>query len=219
MYLALMRAQYLIETRAWMDEAVHIQVNTADLDLSVVGSNLFATGVSALRTGDLATARNTLSDLRARHRTMAGREMAQNSSSSSGTQDQGVLTVLEKELEALIRLEEGKMDNAMHLLKEAISIEESMRFGYGPPEPVKPAHELFGEMLLDLHRSEEAQQQFQLALARAPKRALSLLGLARAAARAGDRTAAQHAYTELRAIWKATPTQPELQELATVLSQ
>lgn len=207
-YLARMRAQYLIETRAWTDEAVRIQVHTAGLDLSTVGSHLFATGVSALRTGDLATAHNTLSDLRARHRTMAGQGAAQNSPASNGVHDQKVLSIFARELEALIRFEEGEKDKAIQLLQEAVAIEESMNFGYGPPEPVKPAHELFGEMLLDLNRPEEARHQFQLALARAPKRALSLLGLARATARTGDRAAAQQAYTELRAIWKAALAQP-----------
>jgi predicted Zn-dependent protease len=66
--------------------------------------------------------------------------------------------------------------------------------------PPKPAHELLGEMLLNLDRPLEARRHFALALERAPKRTLSLLGLARAAARTGDKGLAQEIYAELRSI-------------------
>ncbi|MEE8115550.1 MAG: hypothetical protein V3T28_00475, partial [Gemmatimonadales bacterium] len=47
----------------------------------------------------------------------------------------------------------------------------------------------------------EAQRQFEQALALAPNRALSLLGLGRAALAAGDRETAARAYGTLREIW------------------
>src|SRR5438128_1341083 len=84
---------------------------------------------------------------------------------------------------------------------------------FGPPPDVKPAHELFGEMLLEAGRAAEAQREFARALALAPKRALSLLGLGRAAAAAGDRATAAQAYREVREIWhRADPGLPGLAE-------
>jgi len=84
---------------------------------------------------------------------------------------------------------------------------------------VKPAHELFGEMLLEAGRAGEAQREFARALELAPKRALSLLGLGRAAAAAGDRATAARAYDELRQIWhRADPNTPGLVEAARFLA-
>src|SRR6266550_3518764 len=62
-------------------------------------------------------------------------------------------------------------------------------------------------------RPREAEREFARALALAPKRALSLLGLGRAAAAAGERKTAARAYDELRAIWhRADPAMPGLVE-------
>jgi hypothetical protein len=51
---------------------------------------------------------------------------------------------------------------------------------FGPPNPVKPAHELLAETLLAEGRFEEAKIHFELALKRAPGRRLSLEGHAQA---------------------------------------
>jgi cytochrome c-type biogenesis protein CcmH/NrfG len=52
--------------------------------------------------------------------------------------------------------------------------------------------------------------QFELALQRAPKRALSLLGLARAYVALGDKTAAREAYGDLKKIWSGAD--PEIRK-------
>ena len=68
-------------------------------------------------------------------------------------------------------------------------------------------------------RPQEAQQEFARALALAPKRALSLLGLGRAAAAAGDRATATRAYSELREIWHgADPSLPGLADATRFLA-
>src|SRR3989454_3377298 len=107
----------------------------------------------------------------------------------------------------------GATDEAVRLMREAAALEDRMPAEFGPPADVKPAHELFGEMLLEAGRAAEAQREFARALALAPKRALSLLGLGRAAAAAGDRATAAQAYREVREIWhRADPGLPGLAE-------
>ena len=74
---------------------------------------------------------------------------------------------------------------------------------------VKPAHELAGEILLAAGRSADARREFDAALAQAPGRSLSLLGLARAADASGDVAAARDARTRLAQNWrKADPDVP-----------
>jgi predicted Zn-dependent protease len=50
---------------------------------------------------------------------------------------------------------------------------------FGPPTIEEPTDELLGELLLQLHRSSEAREAFQTALARAPGRRPVVEALAR----------------------------------------
>ena len=85
---------------------------------------------------------------------------------------------------------------------------------FGPPEVPKPAHEMMGELLLELGKPAEAVPEFEAALERAPKRSRSLLGLARARTRAGDAGAGRAVYRELAAIWHtADEDLPDLDEV------
>ncbi len=103
---------------------------------------------------------------------------------------------------------------ALAAIERAAADEDAASYEFGPPVVVKPAHELAGELLLDLGRPAEARRHFEQALARAPRRSLSLLGLARAAARSGDAAAARRAYADLARSWRqADPDLPELAEV------
>ena len=61
------------------------------------------------------------------------------------------------------------------------SAEESLPLDFGPPIIVKPSHELYGDVLMKLGRPDDAHAQYEKALARAPRRSLSVAGLAQAA--------------------------------------
>lgn len=128
--------------------------------------------------------------------------------------DPRVPQVMAQQLEAAILFAEGRREEALVLARQAAVVEAGLAFEFGPPVPVKPVNEQVGEMLMDLRRPKEAMEAFELSLKRTPKRALSLLGLARAATAAKDVATAQRAYGELRDVWKkADKTLPELKEV------
>ena len=128
--------------------------------------------------------------------------------------DPRVPQVMAQQLEAAILFSEGRREEALVLARQAAVVEASLSFEFGPPVPVKPVNEQVGEMLMDLRRPKEAMEAFELALKRTPRRALSLLGLARAATAAKDVATADRAYSELRDVWKkADKTLPELKEI------
>lgn len=130
--------------------------------------------------------------------------------------DPRIPQVMAQQLEAALIFVEGRREEALVLARQAAIVEASLPFEFGPPMPVKPVNEQVGEMLMDLRRPKEAIEAFELSLKRTPKRALSLLGLARAATAAKDVATAQRAYGELRDIWKkADKTLPELKEVGT----
>lgn len=105
-----------------------------------------------------------------------------------------------KSLAALVALEEGKTDRALELLDEATAIEANRPLEYGPPSIVKPSHELYGEVLVALDRPDDARTQFELGLERAPRRSLSLAGLASAAEATGEEAVLMAACGELESI-------------------
>jgi cytochrome c-type biogenesis protein CcmH/NrfG len=79
---------------------------------------------------------------------------------------------------------------------------------------------LLGEILLQAKRYKEATEQFQVALSRQPNRARSLLGTARAAARAGDQKGATEIYSAFLKQWQQADAQlPELREAQEYLKQ
>jgi len=121
--------------------------------------------------------------------------------------------VRELQVAAVARAVKGAYEEAIALMKNAVDLEEKLSPPSGPPEMIKPSHELFGEILLRAGRPKEAVPQFATSLARHPKRARSLLGAARAAAQSGDRAGAVTAYATLLQVWaQADPDLPELKE-------
>jgi tetratricopeptide (TPR) repeat protein len=120
---------------------------------------------------------------------------------STSKKDLVVADVLKNSLRALIEWKLGRTEAALGLLEAATAAEEAMPMDFGPPIIVKPSHELYGELLLQIERPAEAQIQFRKALERAPRRSLSLAGLASAARAAGDQATVIYACAELSTIY------------------
>ena len=173
--------------------------NTAGLDAAALAVDLFATGSTALNRGDRGIADKALAQLgELRPNQPNG---AHGGHAYSG--DEQAVRIMEHELAAMILLADGRSSDAIGRMKAAVALEDKLPYEFGPPVPPKPAHELLGEMLLSLDQPKLARVQFELALQRAPKRALSLLGLARAHEQSGDRAEAAAVYGDLQQMWSA----------------
>ena len=188
-----MRARYVVETRSFEELA-----NARDFDTS---GELFAIGMSAARRGDPRLVE------------MALAELARRAGSRETGNRQTDVAVMERELAALLALATGRKGDAVLRMQEAVALDRDLPPPLGPPRPLKPAPELFGEVLLELGRPGEAAAEFDRALARWPNRSLSLLGRARAAAALGDLESARRHYRRLLANWRnADAGLPELKE-------
>jgi tetratricopeptide (TPR) repeat protein len=133
----------------------------------------------------------------------------------SAGNDKRVAAIMAQQLEAVLIFAEGRRDEALVLARQAAVVEEGLSFEFGPPLPVKPPHELVGDLLMDVRRPGEAVAAYEAALRRTPGRALSLLGLYRAATASRQPQKAIQAAAELRRIWqRADKTLPELKEIA-----
>jgi tetratricopeptide (TPR) repeat protein len=220
-YLA-MRARYLLETGQWEPIALEGATPAAgDAHAGMPGMSgmgqydtsnawVFVAGVSAAKRGDRATADAAEARLRAaREKTSAG----------GNAYAAKEVAILEKELAAIARLAAGQHDEALRLAKEAADIEVTMDAPSGPPDPMKPALELYGEVLLEANRPADAMNVFEQSLFRTPKRTPSLLGFARAAVKAGNMTAARQHYSELANMPGAAPGSLAVQEAQKFLKQ
>lgn len=98
---------------------------------------------------------------------------------------------------AWLELAHQEADSALIHMREAALREDATEKSAVTPGPLAPARELLGEMLLALHRPDEALTGYRAVLAREPGRLRSLEGARRAALAAGDRKAAAQYGAEL----------------------
>jgi tetratricopeptide (TPR) repeat protein len=122
-----------------------------------------------------------------------------------------IITLQAREAESFAAEAAGDSENAVTKLKEAVAIEDSIDDLSQPPYPPIPANELYGYLLLDLKRPDEAATCFERVLQRTPNRPRAIFGLARAAQARGDDATARKRYEEFLAVWKAADSdRPEL---------
>jgi hypothetical protein len=202
--LALVNARQIIETEEWK-----VQPVAADASEETILAN----GFSAVKTGDLATAEKMVGLLAAKVAKAPGgapvggahadHGAAPAPAMGGGGSDAGKgVRIMHRELAALVAEAKGQKDQAITLLQEAVQIEESMRPPNGAADPIKPSHEVLGEVLLRAGRAKEAAAAFDKSLLRMPNRARALMGAAAAYAAAGDTTLAAERHKTLMSFWK-----------------
>ncbi len=206
-HLAMMRAAWVVETRRFDDDVARALAGEQR------GVTLFAEGLAASAKKDRQRLAKAAAAIAGEPSGGHGGGSMYGMGRPSGVSADAVL---KKELEALVASANGDGPRALALAKEAADAEDGMSFEFGPPAVAKPAHELYGELLLAAGKPAEARAEFERCLVRAPNRALSLLGLARACTKSGDRAAARDAYQRLAAVW--SHADPDLPDLAEVLS-
>jgi len=200
--LSLVRARYIIETEEWKVQPV------AD---NASNETILANGISAVKTGDLATAEKMAALLASKIKVAAPAAGAHADHGGApapapamGEGDKGV-QIMHKEVSALIAQARGQADQAIALLTEATKIEETMRAPNGAADPIKPSHELLGEVLLQAGKAKEAADVFETSLIRMPNRARSLMGAIKAHTAAGNKTRAAERQALLNSFWKGKP--------------
>jgi len=131
-----------------------------------------AAGLSAVQLKDLAAAGRALDRLK----TM--REQAESGANAYRARP---LAIMEKEVAASIAAAQQDFPRAESLLKDATAMELALDAPSGPPDPIKPSFEVYGELLLAQGRASDAAAQFEHALSRMPNRRAALQGIERTA--------------------------------------
>jgi tetratricopeptide (TPR) repeat protein len=211
--IEIMRARHTIETARWqvVDVApllAQIKAEPNRTTERVTGSVLLAAAMSAARLGNVAAAELAGGGLRDLVAAMKARKAFETRQ----------VEIMALEAAGMALLARGDRDGAVKTLAQAADIEEAMEPPSGPPgeqdtdPPIKPAHELLGEVLLEIGRPADAAKQFAIGLVRTPNRPRLLLGAARAASKVNDQATAQLRYRQLVNLPGGGPDRPGLDE-------
>jgi tetratricopeptide (TPR) repeat protein len=177
--LSSMRARFVVETRRW--DLMSVERNFGNVH------ELFAIGMSAARSNNAPLAEQ------------ARQGLAVRSTSEQQGDLRPVIAIMEREVAALIELAAGRHDRAVDILRAAARAELELPAPLGPPQPIKPAPELLGEVLLLAGEPREAAAAFEQTLQRHANRTLSVLGLARAEMALGRTDMARDHYRQVLA--------------------
>jgi len=192
--LASMRARAVIESGDWA--SMRGQGDFGNID------ELFALGMSSVKLGEPARAVAAIE-----HLEKAAKSIPDPSA-------RAVSDIMADEIMGLVDIALGDRPAGLAALARAADAEAKHPRPIARPYPIKPAAELYGEALLAAGEPAKAVEQFRRALARTPRRAAGLLGLVRAAQKAGMTTEAARAAKDLLDVWqRADPGRPELAEV------
>lgn len=173
---AAMKARQVVESEKWEKLALSSSPVKDGGAPGYDGSAayVFAAGFSAAHLNDMATAKRALDILTT---------MQKQAETGSNAYRSKPFAVMAKEVASGIAHMEGNLAEAERLLKDATAIEATLDAPSGPPEPIKPSFELYGQFLAAQGRMPEAAAQLQQALLRMPNRRISVMALARTPAK------------------------------------
>jgi tetratricopeptide (TPR) repeat protein len=207
-------ARYALERGRW-SEAAALTLPTAEFDWKrfpqAEAVTVFARGLGAARSGNLASARQDLERLRALHAALV--EIKQ-------PYWAGQAEIQGRIVAAWISRAEGKMDEGLQMMRAAADAEDLTDKHIVIPGLLAPARELLGEMLLEAKRPAEALKEFEASQKKEPNRFRGYYGAGRAAEMAGDRDKAGQNYRELLTLAQRADTErPEIQQAKTFLAR
>lgn len=189
-------ASYVTELHLWKDAVALPQITaTDDGDTSLTFK---ARALGAAHLGDLQTAEENLRAMNALHDKLVAKK--QMGPADAVEEDSRVIT-------AWIDHAQGKNDDALKLLRP-IGEKDGGLFA---TDGDTPAHEMMGDMLLDMHQPEKALIEYEAELKVSPNRFNSLYGAGSAAELANQPEKALEYYVQLVKICAgATSSRPEL---------
>jgi len=198
-------ARYALERGDWKGAAA-LKLSPADLAWNrfpqAEAILVYARGLGAARTGDIAAARRDAERLQALKDAMLAAKIGY-----WPIQADFQITAVN----AWIALGEKRNEEALRLMRAAAEAEEASDKHPVTPGNVVPSRELLAEMLLELKQPAQALTEFERSLKRDPNRFRGLYGAVRAAQAAGNQKAAREYYAKLQTLSADRDTdRPEL---------
>jgi hypothetical protein len=157
--LAAIPARWALERNAW-SEAAALHPKTTDYPYADA-ITYFARALGASHTGDLATASSSVDSLAAIQQRLASKNELYWAEQVAIQQLAG---------RAWLELAQHRNDDAVTHMREAVTREDATEKSAVTPGPLAPAHELLGDMLMQLGQRAQARAEYQLTLQKEPNR-------------------------------------------------
>ncbi|MFT4663472.1 MAG: tetratricopeptide (TPR) repeat protein [Polaribacter sp.] len=190
-YLVAMKGAHLVETNDWTSEWANIEVAIEDLNLTKKAGYYFIEGMKAYHQKDKEQLNAMIKEIKT-DRDVAKFNLGDKGFSMCSTAgfankppnqlDVDMVHIMEMELMAYLATLNGDKKTAAQLFEEATTLDEDLKYSFGPPLILKPVHEAYGEWLLENNQVEKALTVFDQSLNRYPRRLRSLKGKKAAAA-------------------------------------
>jgi hypothetical protein len=199
--IAAIPARYAMERLQWAD-AMTLTARPAPNTPYTEAITRFARAVGAARAGKPADAAADIARLSA----IRDRELELKDAYWAGQVD-----IQRRVAEAWVAYASGQKDDGIRLLGAAADAEDLTDKSAVTPGPLAPARELYGFMLLDAGRGQDALVAFEAVTKKEPNRFLALYGAGKAAEVSKQPTKAKGYYAQVVEICKgAAPDRPEL---------
>jgi tetratricopeptide (TPR) repeat protein len=117
-----------------------------------------------------------------------------------------LLAIARAQLEGELLVREGKMQRGLASLREAVKLEDKLRYDE-PPDWITPVRHALGAALIEAELAAEAEKVYRQDLVRYPGNGWSLFGLKRSLQLMGKRAEAQQAEAQFREAWKDADVQ------------
>jgi hypothetical protein len=189
--LAAIPSRLTLERDRWT-EAAALKLHPSDATFrwnnfpNAVAVMVFARGVGAARSGNVAAAKEELERLTNRVKP------AMVAAKQAYWADQADIQI--KVIESWIAKTEGDNPRALQLARAAAKHEDSTEKHVVSPGPILPARELLGDMLMELGQPAAALKEYEASIAKEPNRFRGLYSAARAAEASGNMAKARAWY-------------------------
>jgi hypothetical protein len=187
--LAAIPARYALERRDWAAAAA-LEPTTSPFPWTEAMVH-FARSLGASRTGDAVRARASIDSLAAIRDRLVARGEAYWAEQ---------VAIQQLGAEAWLAFAAHRADSALARMREAARREDATEKSAVTPGPLAPARELLGDMLMELHRPNEALAEYRATLEKEPNRFRTLAGARTAATLAGDGAGAARYTAALKAL-------------------
>jgi len=199
--LAAIPARYSFERGVWK-EAAQLEPRLSKFPYTEA-MTYFARALGAARGGDAAAAEKGVQEIA---RIVDGLKTAKDNYWATEVEVQRLSAA------AWTEYAKGNRDEALTLMRSAAEMEDKSEKHAVTPGRLVPAHELLGEMLLEMKRPAEALKEFEASEKHDPNRFRGISGTAQAAAQSGDGAKAKHYFTQLVDLAGKGDSRPELEQ-------
>ncbi len=197
-------ARYMVERGDWKG-AAGLQVHPSDFAFADAVT-YFARAFGAARSGNIEAAKADIAKLAEQ------RDKLRQSPDDAYWAEQ--VDIQRQIASAWVLYAEGKHEDALNALAAAADAEDKTDKHPITPGPLAPARELYGNMLLDRGKAQEALAAFEATLKKEPNRLAAYIGAAKAAKQADLSAKAKKYAAKVAALTREADTnRPEITEL------